>query len=35
MTAGYADRLTLAGDPDLEPLRQEPGYRALLDRLPP
>ncbi len=35
VTAGYADRLTLAGDPDLEPLRQEPGYRALLDRLPP
>jgi serine/threonine-protein kinase len=32
--AGYADRLTLAGDPDLEPLRQEAGYQALLARLP-
>jgi serine/threonine-protein kinase len=31
--AGYADRFTLAGDPDLAPLRQEAGYQALLDRL--
>jgi serine/threonine-protein kinase len=31
--AGHADRFTLAGDPDLAPLRQEPGYQALLDRL--
>jgi tetratricopeptide (TPR) repeat protein len=31
--AGYVDRFTLAGDPDLAPLRQEPGYQALLDRL--
>jgi serine/threonine-protein kinase len=31
--AGYADRFTLAGDPDLAPLRQEAGFQALLDRL--
>jgi len=31
--AGYADRFTLAGDPDLAPLRQEADYQALLDRL--
>jgi tetratricopeptide (TPR) repeat protein len=31
--AGYADRFTLAGDPDLAPLRQEAGFPALLDRL--
>jgi serine/threonine-protein kinase len=32
--AGYADRLTLTGDPDLAPLQQDAGFRALLDRLP-
>jgi serine/threonine-protein kinase len=31
--AGYADRFTLAGDPDLAPLRQEADYQALLDWL--
>ena len=31
--AGYADRFTLAGDPDLAPLRQEAGFQTLLDRL--
>jgi len=31
--AGYDDRFTLAGDPDLVPLRQEAGFQALLDRL--
>ena len=31
--AGYADRSTLAGDPDLAPLRQEAGFQALLHRL--
>jgi hypothetical protein len=31
--AGYTDRFTLAGDPDLAPLRQEAGFQALLDRL--
>ncbi len=33
LKAGYADRLTLTGDPDLAALRDEAGYRALLDRL--
>jgi tetratricopeptide (TPR) repeat protein len=31
--AGYADRLALAGDPDLAPLRQEAEFKALLNRL--
>ncbi len=31
--AGYADRFTLVGDPDLTSLRQEAGFQALLDRL--
>ncbi len=31
--AGYADRFTLAGDPDLAPLRQEAEFQALLNRL--
>jgi tetratricopeptide (TPR) repeat protein len=31
--AGYADRFTLDGDPDLAPLRQEADFQALLNRL--
>ncbi len=31
--AGYADRFTLAGDPDLASLRPEAGFQALLGRL--
>jgi tetratricopeptide (TPR) repeat protein len=31
--AGYADRFTLAGDPDLASLRQESGFQDLLKRL--
>jgi serine/threonine-protein kinase len=33
--AGYADRFTLDGDPDLAPLRKEAGFQALLNRLAP
>ena len=32
--AGYADRLTLEGDPDLAPLRQEADYKTLLEKMP-
>jgi serine/threonine-protein kinase len=33
VSAGYADRFTLAGDPDLAPLWQEADYQALSNRL--
>jgi len=31
---GYADRLTLVGDPDLAPLRQEADYKTLVEKMP-
>lgn len=33
--AGFADRKSLESDPDLEPLRADPRFRALVDRVEP
>jgi hypothetical protein len=31
---GYGDRVAFDTDPDLDPIRDHPGYRALSERIP-